>query len=46
MKKYIVSGITKSGRDMELPVRAKSQKQAEMVAGVYFEFFAIVGGVK
>lgn len=46
MKSYVVSGITKSGRDMEMPVRAKSLEQAQMVAGVYFEFFAVIGGVK
>lgn len=43
MKAYSVSGITKSGRDMEFEIRAKCISQAMMVAGVYFEFYAIMG---
>ena len=43
MKAYSVSGITKSGRDMEFEVRAKDIKQADMIASVYFEFYAILG---
>lgn len=46
MKSFMVIGVTKSGRDMKFPVRAKNIEQAEMVAGVYFEFFSVVGGVK
>ena len=43
MKAYSVSGITKSGRDMEFEIRAKCISQAVMVADVYFEFYAILG---
>ena len=43
MKAYSISGITKSGRDMEFDVRAKDIEQAMMVADVYFEFYAILG---
>ena len=43
MKAYSVSGITKSGRDMEMQVRARCISQAMMVADVYFEFYAILG---
>lgn len=43
MKAYSVSGITKSGRDMEFEIRAKDIEQADMIASVYFEFYAIMG---
>ena len=43
MKAYSISGITKSGRDMEFEIRAKCISQAMMVADVYFEFYAILG---
>lgn len=43
MKAYSVSGITKSGRDMEFEIRAKCISQAMMVADVYFDFYAILG---
>ena len=42
MKAYSVSGITKSGRDMEFEIRAKCIEQADMIASVYFEFYAIM----
>lgn len=42
MKAYSVSGVTKSGRDMEMQVRAKDIEQADMIASVYFEFYAIL----
>ena len=43
MKAFNVSGVTKSGRDMEFEIRAKCISQAMMVADVYFEFYAILG---
>ena len=43
MKAYLVSGVTKSGRDMEMQFRAKDIEQADMIASVYFEFYAILG---
>lgn len=43
MKAYSVSGVTKSGRDMEMQVRAKDIEQADMIASVYFESYAILG---
>ena len=43
MKAYSVSGVTKSGHDMEFEVRAKDIEQADMIASVYFEFYAIMG---
>ena len=42
MKAYLISGITKSGRDMEFEVRAKDIEQADIIASVYFEFYAIM----
>lgn len=46
MSIFTISGVTKAGYDLDVKVLAKNKEHAIILAGVYFELFAVIGGVK